>query len=141
MTPFPAYVLAGIAALIPAGLGLMGNTTLAHDVPVRVPASAEVVPTASSSPSSDVGDDHGGDRDRTPSANPTSTSSPEPGDDHGGDRDRSTPTPSPTSSSSSDPGDDKGGDNSGSDDSGSDDDKSGSGGGDDNSGPGSGSDD
>lgn len=80
-------VAAAIAALVPATLGLLGNSTFSQSVPIRVPASAQVMPaedrpTPSASPTStsDALDDHGGDRSRD--------SRVEPGDDresdHGG---------------------------------------------------------
>ena len=70
--------LAAVAALVPATLGLIGNSSFAQSVPTRVPASAQVVsgtddtpastpsgtPTPSASRTSEAGDDHGGDRPR-----------------------------------------------------------------------------
>ena len=95
---------AAVAALVPAVLGLVGNSSFAQSVPARVPASAQVVPeggddnphtgtpvaTPTATRTTEVGDDHGGDRPRT--------SRTEAGDDHGG---RVAPTGS-TSSRSSD---------------------------------------
>lgn len=99
-----------IAALIPATIGLLGNSSFAQSVPVRVPQVAQVLPgeatptpTPSATSSHDAGDDHGGDRPRD--------SRVEPGDD----RDQS---PSPSATSSHDASDDRRG--RGSDDSGSD---------------------
>ncbi|MGO4600952.1 hypothetical protein [Terrabacter sp. 2YAF2] len=82
---------AAVAALVPAILGLVGNSSFAQSVPARVPASAQVVPEA--------GDDnpHTG----TPVATPTATRTTEAGDDHGGDRPRDSRTEA---------GDDHGGD-------------------------------
>ena len=65
-----AIAVAAAAALMPATLGLVGNSSFAESVPTPVPPSAQVLPPV---------DDHGGDR---PSGTPTA----EPGDDHGGDR-------------------------------------------------------
>lgn len=67
-------VAAAIAALVPATLGLLGNSTFSQSVPIRVPASAQVMP-AEDRPSA------------SPSATPTSTH--DALDDHGGDRPRS----------------------------------------------------
>nr|NLI51293.1 hypothetical protein [Propionibacterium sp.] len=99
-----------ITALLPATIGLLGNTTFSQSVPVRVPASAQVLPADDSSATgtptstSSPRDDNGGDRPRD--------SRVEPGDD----RDAS-PTASSTPTSTSSPRDDKGGLRSGSDDS------------------------
>jgi hypothetical protein len=81
-------ITAGAALLVavPAAMGLVGNTSFAQSVPVRVPAQARV-----------LYDDHGGQR-------PTSTT--EPGDDHGGHSSKGTTGP-PTSPTT--PGDDHGG--------------------------------
>ena len=98
---------AAVAALVPATLGLVGNSSFAQSVPARVPASAQVVPesgddnphtgTPMATPmptrTTEVGDDHGGDRPRA--------SRTEAGDDHGGDRPRDSRTEA---------GDDHGGD-------------------------------
>jgi hypothetical protein len=96
-------VTAGAALLVavPAAMGLVGNTSFAQSVPVRVPAQARVLyddhggqrPTTATEP----GDDHGGQR-------PTTAT--EPGDDHGGQRATSTTKPP---SSTTRPGDDHGG--------------------------------
>ena len=89
---------AAVAALVPATLGLVGNSSFAQSVPARVPASAQVVPesgddlphtgTPMATPmptrTTEVGDDHGGDRPRA--------SRTEAGDDHGGDRPRDSRT-------------------------------------------------
>jgi hypothetical protein len=95
-----------VAALVPAAAGLWGNASFSQAVPVRVPASAQVVTpslsstssTPSASRSTEAGDDHGG---RTPSASRTT----EAGDDHGGQTPRDQRT---------EPGDDRGGSSSGS---------------------------
>ena len=131
-----------LAALLPAAFGLWGNASFSQEVPVRVPASAEVVtptvPTASATT-----DDHGGDTPRdqrtepgddrdTPSATsttPSGTRTTEAGDDHGGDIPRDQRT---------EPGDDRDAGTSGSG-SGSSGPGSGGSGTDDNSGSGSGS--
>lgn len=90
-----ALAAAAALALVPAALGLFGNDSLAQNVPASIPASAElltvdVVPTGTPTPTRTVPtaapssttrvDDHGGER---------TTRTSEPGDDHGGDRDRS----------------------------------------------------
>ena len=119
------YPLAAVAAIVPAGTGLMANGSFSHDVPVRTPERAQVLRLASPTPtgtaiptrSAEPGDDHGGDRVRvrvTRSAEPGDddggdrvrvrvTRSAEPGDDHGGDRARVRVT------RSAEPGDDHGG--------------------------------
>ena len=91
---------AAVAALVPATLGLVGNSSFAQSVPARVPASAQLLPesgdddptptgmpsaTPSATPTTEVGDDHGGDRPRD--------SRTEAGDDHraGGGSDSSGP--------------------------------------------------
>jgi hypothetical protein len=81
-------ITAGAALLVavPAAMGLVGNTSFAQSVPVRVPAQARV-----------LYDDHGGQR---------ATSTTEPGDDHGGQSSKGTTEP-PTSTTR--PGDDHGG--------------------------------
>jgi hypothetical protein len=80
---------AAVAALVPATLGLIGNSSFAQTVPTRVPASAQLVtndddssgtPTPSGTRTAEPGDDHGGDR-------PAGTRTAEPGDDHGGSDD------------------------------------------------------
>jgi hypothetical protein len=80
-------VTAGAALLVavPAAMGLVGNTSFAQTVPVRVPAQARV-----------LYDDHGGQR-------PTTAT--EPGDDHGGQGASGTKSPNSTTR----PGDDHGG--------------------------------
>ena len=89
---------AAVAALVPAVLGLVGNSSFAQSVPARVPASAQVVreggddnphtgtpvATPTATRTTEVGDDHGGDRPRA--------SRTEAGDDHGGDRPRASRT-------------------------------------------------
>lgn len=99
------------AVLVPAAAGLWGNASFSQAVPVRVPASAEVAPAASSHPTTapttrrtaEPGDDSGGrtprdqrteagdDRDagrpttaRTRSTHPAATRTTEAGDDSGG---------------------------------------------------------
>lgn len=81
-------ITAGAALLVavPAAMGLVGNTSFAQSVPVRVPAQARV-----------LYDDHGGQR---------ATSTTEPGDDHGGQG--ATTTTKPPNSTTR-PGDDHGG--------------------------------
>jgi uncharacterized membrane protein YgcG len=78
-----AAVVAAVA--LPAVIGLWGNASFSQAVPVRAPASGQVVapspsltPTPSPSPSSTAGtiDDHGGDVPRDQRV--------EPGDDRGG---------------------------------------------------------
>ena len=98
------YPLAAVAAIVPAGTGLMANGSFSHDIPVRTPERAQVLRLASPTPtgtatptrSAEPGDDHGGDRVRV-------TRSAEPGDNHGGDRVRVLVT------RSAEPGDDHGG--------------------------------
>ncbi len=71
---------AGLLVAVPAAMGLVGNTSFAQNVPVRVPPQATVVDDhggLSPASSADQRDDHGGPR-------PTSTT--EPGDEHGGQR-------------------------------------------------------
>ncbi|GAA2164959.1 hypothetical protein [Pedococcus bigeumensis] len=134
-------LVALLAALVPAAVGLWGNASFSQAVPVRVPASAEVVTASTPAPgATTTTDDHGGDTPRDQrtepgddrddhSATATSTSRPsgtrttEAGDDHGGRTPRDQRT---------EPGDDR---DSGSGGSGSDDSSgSGSGGGSDDSG-------
>src|SRR5207342_351948 len=69
-----------VAAAIPAVIGLWGNASFSQDLPVRVPASGQVVPlTPTPTPTSTP----------TPSATSTPTPSPSAGvDDHGGDTPR-----------------------------------------------------
>jgi hypothetical protein len=78
-----------VAAAVPAVLGLWGNASFSQDLPVRVPASGQVVPlspvpsdsptpTATPSPMPSV-DDHGGDVPRDQRS--------EPGDDRRSDGD------------------------------------------------------
>jgi len=90
-----------VAALLPAAVGLWGNASFSQAVPVRVPASAQVVtPTVPTPSATTTTDDHGGDTPRDQRTEPgddrddrsaTSTSTPsgthptEAGDDHGGD--------------------------------------------------------
>lgn len=136
-------VAAGVAVLVPATAGLWGNASFSQAVPVRVPASAEVV-TPTVTTTSEVGDDHGGrtprdqrtepgddrdDRTATPSTTthrtPRATHSTEAGDDHGGRTPRDQRTEpgddrdTRTGSNSGPGSDDSGSDDSGSDDSGS----------------------
>jgi hypothetical protein len=135
------------AALVPAFAGLWGNATFSQAVPVRVPASAQVVapaavtsvPTASRT--TEVGDDHGGitprdartepGDDRATQGGTTVTRTPEVGDDHGGitprdartepGDDRNAAPSGSTSGSASSGSTSSGAHGSGSDDSGSDD--------------------
>jgi hypothetical protein len=113
-----------LAALVPAAVGLWGNASFSQAVPVRVPASAQVVtPTA---PSTTV-DDHGGETPRDQRTEPgddrSATSTPsvartteaaddrggatprdqrtEPGDDHGGSTGSSTSASGSSGSGSS----------------------------------------
>jgi hypothetical protein len=84
-----------VLAVTPAVIGLWSNPSFSATVPVRVPASGQIVlPT----PSPSASDDHGGD---TPRDQRT-----EPGDD----RDANGGTPSPSPSPSATRGDDHGGD-------------------------------
>ena len=73
---------AAVAALVPATLGLVGNSSFAQSVPARVPASAQIVPEA--------GVDNP--RTGTPVATPRATRTTEVGNDHGGDRPRASRT-------------------------------------------------
>jgi len=111
---------AAVAALVPAVLGLVGNSSFAQSVPARVPASAQVVPAS--------GDDNP--RTGTPVATPTATRTTEVGDDHGGDQPRASRTEAgddhggrvaPTGSTSSRSSDSHSSGGHGSDDSGGDD--------------------
>ena len=87
MKRFFLYPLAAVAAIVPAGTGLMANGSFSHDIRVRTPERAQVLRLASPTPtgtatptrSAEPGDDHGGDRIRV-----RVTRSAEPGDDHGG---------------------------------------------------------
>jgi hypothetical protein len=102
-----------LAALVPAGIGLWGNASFSQAVPVRVPASAQVVtPTAPATTTATTVDDHGGD---TPRDQRT-----EPGDDHGGSTGSSTSASGSSGSGSSGSGSSDSG-SSGPGDSGSDD--------------------
>jgi hypothetical protein len=127
-----------LAALVPAAGGLWGNASFSQAVPVRVPASAQVVTPTVPSPATATADDHGGDtprdqrtepgddrddRSTTSTGVPSGTRTTEAGDDHGGDTPRDERT---------EPGDDRDSGSGGSDSSG-----PGSGGSD-SSGPGSG---
>ena len=101
-----------LLASVPATLGLVGNTSFAQSVPVRVPQQASVLDDRGGlTPHVETGDDKGG--QRSPSAT-------EPGDDKGG----LTTTPEPGDDTVSDSGsatDDNGGhggDTSGTDSSG-----------------------
>lgn len=79
-----------LAALVPAAVGLWGNASFSQAVPVRVPASAQVVtPTSPAT----TADDHGGDTPRDQRS--------EPGDDHGGSSGTSTSGSSGSGSSGS----------------------------------------
>ena len=133
---------------VPAVIGLWGNASFSQAVPVRAPASGQVVaptPTPSSTSGTiddNAPDDNGGD---TPRDQRT-----EPGDDRDvqGGSTSSTPSPSPSASAPgaddnggdtprdqrTEPGDDRGGEGSGSGSSGS---GSSNGGGDDHGGHGS----
>ena len=67
---------AALLAAVPATLGLVGNTSFAQSVPVRVPQQASVLDDSGRlTPHVEPGDDNGGQR---------STSATEPGDDNGG---------------------------------------------------------
>ena len=79
------YLAAVTAATVPALLGLWGNASFSQDVPVRVPAVAQLAGDHSNEPSgsattpsgtSTTVDDHGVD-------GPTATTTTEPGEDHG----------------------------------------------------------
>ena len=114
-----------LAALVPAAIGLWGNASFSQAVPVRVPASAQVVTPTVPGPATTTADDHGGDtprgqrtepgddrdhRSATPTRTPSGTRTTVAGDDHGGDLPRDQRT---------EPGDDRdpGSGGSGSDDS------------------------
>ena len=82
-------ILTSAAALlvaVPAAMGLVGNTSFAQNVPVRVPPQANVVDDqgtlrpANATSGRDSRDDHGGQRPAS------STQGPDSGDDHGGQR-------------------------------------------------------
>jgi hypothetical protein len=113
-TVMKRIILTAVAALlvtVPAAIGLIGNTSFAQSVPVRVPPRATVVDDTSAEHSAaEHGDDKGGQR---------SPSTTEPGDDKGGQRSPSTTEPGhdqaghdqagQRSPSTTQPGDDKGG--------------------------------
>jgi hypothetical protein len=124
-----------LAALVPAAIGLWGNASFSQAVPVRVPASAQVVtptvPVTAATSGAPTADDHGGDTPRDQRTEPgddrdnrsaTSTSTPsgtrttEAGDDHGGGD-----SSGPGSGGSDDHSGSSGSGRSGSDDSGADD--------------------
>jgi len=77
---------AALLVTVPAAIGLVGNTSFAQSVPVRVPPQATLV--------DDAGTEH--------SANQSETRTSEPGDDKGGQSGQS-------SASVAQPADDKGG--------------------------------
>ena len=98
MNRMPLYGAAVLAALVPAAVGLWGNGSFSHAVPVNVPASAQIAsvdnhPRSTPTPS--------------PSPSPKATRAVEAGDDHGGDTPRDQRT---------EPGDDRRDATSGSDD-------------------------
>jgi hypothetical protein len=119
-----------LTALVPAAVGLWGNASFSQAVPVRGPASAEVVTASTPTPGpTTTTDDDGGDTPRdqrtepgddrddhsataTSTSHPSGTRTTEAGDDHGGRTPRDQRT---------EPGDDRdsgsGGSGSGSDDS------------------------
>jgi hypothetical protein len=103
-------VAALLVAVVPATVGLWGNASFSQAVPVRVPASGQVVTPTAPNPSATTADDHGGDTPRDQRTEPgddrsaTSTSTPSGtrttgADDHGGDTPRDQRT---------EPGDDRG---------------------------------
>lgn len=90
-------ITVGTALLVavPAAIGLVGNTSFAQSVPVRVPAQATVADDngGQGSTTTEPGDDKGGQRTTTTSAPradnlrqraTASTTTTEPGDDKGG---------------------------------------------------------
>jgi hypothetical protein len=96
---------AALLVAVPAAIGLVGNTSFAQSVPVRVPAQATLVDETSSEhpdATAATGDDKGGQR----ITRNTGT-----GDDKGGQRATSNTLPGNTSGSPSDsgPGTDKNG--------------------------------
>ena len=108
-----------IVAAVPAVIGLWGNASFSQDVPVRIPASGQIVPL-SPAPTA------------TPSDSPTPSASPSEGlDDHGGETPRDQRTEPgddrdvqggvTVPGSTTEPGDDNGGSSHGGDDSGADD--------------------
>ena len=76
---------AALIVTVPAAIGLIGNTSFAQSVPVRLP------------PQATVADDHGG----RPAA-----STPEPGEDHGGQRSITEPCDDQGGQRITEPGDD-----------------------------------
>jgi len=84
-----------LLAAVPATMGLVGNTSFAQNIPVRVPSQASVLddhgdlraPTAA-----ELGDDNGGQGTHAePGDDKSGSSAPEPGDDKSGS---SAPKPS-----------------------------------------------
>jgi hypothetical protein len=92
---------AALLAAVPATMGLVGNTSFAQDIPVRVPSQASVLddhgalrsPTAA-----ELGDDNGGQGTHA-----------EPGDDNGGQGTHAEPGDDRSGTSAIEPGDDNGG--------------------------------
>ncbi len=92
-----ATAIAGIAAAaVPAFVGLAGNSSFSHRLPVHAPASAQVVSfdgsgharsTVTPHPVPTRTDDHGGLR---------TTATPTPGEDHGGSRATTTAAATPS---------------------------------------------
>jgi hypothetical protein len=104
---------AALLAAVPATMGLVGNTSFAQNVPVRVPSQASVLddhgglraPTAA-----ELGDDNG--RQGThaePGDDRSGTGAIEPGDDNGGQGNHAEPGDDKSGTSAVQPGDDKSG--------------------------------
>ena len=102
-----------LLAAVPATMGLIGNTSFAQNIPVRVPSQASVLddhgalraPTAA-----ELGDDNGGQRTHAePGDDRSGTSAIEPGDDNGGQRTHAEPGDDNSGTSAVQPGDDKSG--------------------------------
>jgi hypothetical protein len=75
MKRFFAFGLAAAVAAVPAVVGLAGNASFAHSVPVQVPAHVQSIDDrGGQTRTAEPGDDKGG-----------QTRTAEPGDDRGGD--------------------------------------------------------
>jgi hypothetical protein len=98
----------GLLVMVPSAIGLIGNTSFAQSVPVRVPPQATVLDDSGhehSARTTESGDDKGGQR---------GPGTQEPGDDKGGQRgsgnaSASDDTVVPQGSGTPSPADDKGG--------------------------------
>jgi hypothetical protein len=109
-----------LAALVPAGIGLWGNASFSQAVPVRVPASAQVVtPTAPATTTATTVDDHGGDTPRDQRTEPGDDRDSGSGASGSGSDDSSTASGSGSGSGSDDSSGSSGSGRSGSDSSGS----------------------